>query len=86
MNEINLSINNCMDCNKHLVENDPDPYDSFNSDDVAVLCQLTENTENVSHFAPSLGLFQFKPITVSCRPYNKRKECDIPNWCPCIKK
>ena len=23
-----------------------------------------------------------KNITVACRPYNKRKECSIPNWCP----
>ena len=23
-----------------------------------------------------------KNITVACRPYNKRKECDIPEWCP----
>lgn len=26
-----------------------------------------------------------KTITVSCRPYNKRKECKIPNWCPLLK-
>lgn len=23
-----------------------------------------------------------KEITWACRPYNKRKECDIPKWCP----
>lgn len=27
-----------------------------------------------------------KTITVACRPYNKRKECKIPNWCPLLKK
>jgi hypothetical protein len=25
---------------------------------------------------------QHKNITVACRPYNKRKECEIPDWCP----
>lgn len=25
-----------------------------------------------------------KTITVACRPYNKRKECDVPKWCPLI--
>jgi len=23
-----------------------------------------------------------KYITMGCRPYNLRKECPIPNWCP----
>jgi hypothetical protein len=23
-----------------------------------------------------------KNVTVACRPYNKRKECEIPDWCP----
>jgi len=23
-----------------------------------------------------------KNITVACRPYNKRKECVTPTWCP----
>ncbi len=21
-------------------------------------------------------------ITVACRPYNTRKECEVPDWCP----
>ena len=25
-----------------------------------------------------------KDITVACRPYNKRKECKIPDWCPLL--
>jgi hypothetical protein len=23
-----------------------------------------------------------RQITGACRPYNTRKECDIPTWCP----
>lgn len=26
-----------------------------------------------------------KTITTACRPYNKRKECETPNWCPLRK-
>ena len=26
-----------------------------------------------------------REITCSCRPYNKRKECSIPDWCPLRK-
>jgi len=26
-----------------------------------------------------------KEITVACRPYNLRKECETPEWCP-LKK
>lgn len=25
-------------------------------------------------------------ITVACRPYKVREECDIPEWCPLLKK
>lgn len=26
-----------------------------------------------------------KTITVACRPYQKRRECSIPHWCPLPK-
>lgn len=26
-----------------------------------------------------------KNITVACRPYNTRRESEIPSWCPIIK-
>lgn len=25
-------------------------------------------------------------ITVACRPYHKRRECEVPEWCPLKKK
>lgn len=25
-------------------------------------------------------------ITVACRPYNIRKECTVPSWCPLLKQ
>ena len=27
-----------------------------------------------------------KEITVACRPYNLRKECKVPEWCPLMEK
>ncbi len=65
MEEVKLTIKNCMDCPFHQVEMDPDPDDWFCDDDVKVVCKKAN-----------------KNITVACRPYNTRRECDIPNWCP----
>jgi len=66
-----LTLNNCMDCPHHEVRPDPDPDDWFCDDDEKVVCKLAEEKklENVN-------------ITVACRPYKKREECDIPKWCP----
>ena len=62
---VKLAISNCMDCPHHDVQRDPDPDDSFCSDDVKVVCQKAKRN-----------------ITVACRPYNMRKECPVPEWCP----
>ena len=64
-----LPLTNCMDCPNHRVARDPDPHDWFCDDDEKVLCAITSN----------------KAITVACRPYNKRKECNVPSWCPLPK-
>ena len=66
MNARSLPLTNCMDCPHHEVQCDPDRDDWFCDDDEKVLCGLAGNKE----------------ITVACRPYNKRKECNIPHWCP----
>lgn len=81
---VTIKIESCMDCHNHIVDRDPDPHDSFNSDDEAVLCRLCPNTEHKMHYAQALGEFAFKPITLSCRPYMKRKETNIPEWCPLL--
>jgi hypothetical protein len=67
---VHLSITNCVDCPKHSVRPDPDPNDWFCDDDVKVVCTASQNKE----------------ITVACRPYNTRKECTIPKWCPLRKQ
>lgn len=64
--EKKITINNCIDCPFHKVLEDPDPNDWFNDDDVKVVCTKKRN----------------KNITTACRPYNLRKESEIPDWCP----
>lgn len=65
---MNLKISNCIDCPFHEVRSDPDPDDWFCDDDTNVVCLKTRRKPNV--------------ITSACRPYNVRKESDIPSWCP----
>jgi len=40
--EINIKINNCVDCSEHQVLSDPDPYDWFCDDDVKVICKVNK--------------------------------------------
>ena len=70
MPKVKLEIENCMDCPDHSVRPDPDPDDWFCDDDEKVVC---------AHGG------QERTITCACRPYNKRKECEIPPWCPRMK-
>lgn len=59
-------VTNCIDCYESKIKHDPDPYDSFCYDDVKVICTLSGG----------------RAITVGCRPYMTRKECERPAWCP----
>ena len=73
-----------MDCPSHKVIADPDPHDWFNDDDEAVLCTLTQgnpnhNSEGEWHHEKQN---EHRCITVMCRPYQKRSECETPPWCP----
>ena len=76
-----LIIINCMDCPHHVVVMDPDPSGWFNDDDEAVLCRLTKGN-GTSPARCSIVTWEFLPITVSCRPHQKRRECTVPDWCP----
>ena len=79
-------MNNCIECRHHIVVNDPDPNDWFCYDDVAVLCKLSENTKKESYYDKNIGLFEYRPITLSCRPHYIYKEAVVPEWCPLIKE
>jgi hypothetical protein len=76
---------NCMDCRHKEVIPDPDPNDWFNDDDCAVMCLLTPKTKEYPQNTKSKFRADHHPnraITVACRPYNRRKECETPTWCP----
>lgn len=72
----------CIGCDIHKIINDRDPFDSFNDDDVAVVCTLTINDKKDVNSKYLSDRQEFKCITNSCRPYNIIKESRIPNWCP----
>lgn len=79
MSENFLKITSCVDCPNCLVENDPDPYDSFYSDDLKARCRLSTNAPILTEYGIGVG----NPyITVACRPDMLRKETEIPDWCP----
>jgi hypothetical protein len=65
-----IKIENCVDCPFHKELPDPDPFDSFCSDDVKIVCTKEGG----------------KPITVACRPHYTRKESKIPPWCPLLEE
>ena len=72
-------IMNCIVCQHHVVEPDPDPTDWFEDDDEKVRCRL-------SNKPPSNHLRAEEPyITVACRPYNITAESSTPEWCPLRK-
>jgi len=73
---------NCLDCPFHMVIPDPDPDDWFNDDDEAVVCRKVNNDKMDLDSKYAADRQAFKTITVSCRPYNKRKESKTPKWCP----
>lgn len=75
-------LNNCLDCSHHDKIRDSDPYDSFCSDDIAVVCTKTINDRLNPDSIYAADRSSFKAITVSCRPYNDQKESHTPKWCP----
>ena len=77
-----FKISNCMDCpNSHVIP-DPDPDDWFCDDDCAVICTKTINPNKKLGTRYIADRSDFRTITVACRPYRKRSECKIPDWCP----
>ena len=75
-----------MGCKNHEVMRDPDPDDWFCDDDCAVVCKLTKNKRRKIGSRYLSERSEFKIVTCACRPYNLKKETEIPNWCPKGKK
>ena len=75
---------NCMDCPESSVIPDPDPDDSFCYDDCAVVCRRTQNDDRKPTSRHAADRSEYRAVTVACRPYNRRKEADRPEWCPMV--
>ena len=78
-------ITNCTECPHVQIVGDPDPTDSFCSDDEAALCAISPNTAESKQWL-SGNPWPHSPITVSCRPYQIKTSCNIPEWCPLRKE
>jgi len=78
----NIQITSCLECPHHKIIADPDPYDSFCSDDKAVICLKVKKRKDLGSIYAS-NQQEFKTILVSERPYHITKErAKIPDWCP----
>jgi hypothetical protein len=76
------SKKSCLDCPMHKIIADPDPEDWFCDDDMAVVCTKTPNDDQNPSSKYASDRQGFKEVTSSCRPYNLRKETEVPEWCP----
>lgn len=80
--KVELNIECCLDCPNHESGYDPDPYDSFNSDDMYCACKLLPNerldkkSRYVSEQQP------YKIVSSGDRPYQLKKYSVPPRWCP----
>ena len=75
------TVTNCTECPNFMAVDDPDPHDSFCSDDVAGLCKAMVNVDRIARWSDQ-STFPHRPVTTSCRPHRLKEECDIPKWCP----
>jgi hypothetical protein len=84
--KVSITITHCTDCKFHRVIPDPDPSDSFNYDDIAVICIMSANPNYDPSSKYASDRQKNRVITYSCRPYNKKKESEVPLWCPLAEK
>jgi len=75
---------NCLKCPHHQIVPDPDPTDSFNNDDIAVLCTKIKTTKTSAKRWYDGKPFPFHAVSVSDRPYIRKVS---PSYlCPLVKK
>lgn len=72
----------CIDCAFHRIIKDPDPYDGFNYDDVAMVCTKLKNKDKNTSSKYLSDHSEFAIISCSERPYqiNKakpREDCPL---------
>lgn len=75
-----IEITRCCQCPNHKVIADPDPNDSFNADDCAIVCTKMKQTPNKQskHLADHS---EFRIVECGIRPYHTNN-VEIPHWCP----
>jgi len=71
-NKLNISITSCLECEHHKVLPDPDPNDSFNYDDVMIICKKMPCEAYNLNSTRACDNVLFKTIDVMCRP------CQLP--------
>jgi len=85
-NVVFQKIENCLDCNFHKLIPDPDPNDWFCDDDESVVCTKTLNPDRNDHSEYASDRNVNRSITCSSRPYQTRRDCAVPDWCPLLGK
>ncbi len=73
---------NCMDCPHHETVPDPDPDDWFCDNDMAIVCTKTPNPKQNFDSKHQADHSPHRVVMCAIRPYNLRKEGDVPIWCP----
>jgi hypothetical protein len=71
----------CTECAFHMVIADPDPSDSFNMDDVAVICRKLPNRSRDLSSKYWADKSEFAITDCGLRPYQVDK-VKSPEWCP----
>lgn len=82
MNVATLTVTNCLDCPNHVEFSDPGSDDSFDAQDTSIGCQLLSDESRKDRWNRG----GFAVISASDRPYRHRSHCNVPNWCPLLKK
>jgi len=74
----------CLDCPFHKIIDDPDPWDSWCRDDVAIVCTRKSNPNRKENSIHASVRSEYDSIAVSCRPFQSvlKSEAIIPEWCP----
>jgi hypothetical protein len=72
---------NCVDCPFHKVIHDPDPFDWFRDNDMAIVCEKMPNRERrpTSPYASDQSAHR---VVASGIDFNLRAEGKSPKWCP----
>jgi len=85
VNAVSGDVAVCAKCEFCKVIADPDPNDSFNDDDRAVVCLKVRNREANPKAARASGRCVNRVVEAAVRPYQVG-EVPVPDWCPLKKR